>query len=139
MNSAIPFSEDFKRILQRTMALVEMSGNSTVHYEHLVLAAITDTHSRISEYLENLGFDIAKSKPLIEKLVQRKVKKIFTLKLTKTKSRKSILHKKQIHYLIIKNLQKFLNEQLQNYQHQITKYSELNKLYLQSWKTKTPI
>lgn len=77
MNSAIPFSEDFKRILQRTMALVEMSGNSTVHYEHLVLAAITDTHSRISEYLENLGFDIAKSKPLIEKLVQRKVKKDF--------------------------------------------------------------
>lgn len=77
MNSAIPFSEDFKRILQRTMDLVEKSGNPTVHYEHLVLAAITDKQSKISQYLENLGFDIEKSKPLIEKLVQRKVKKDF--------------------------------------------------------------
>lgn len=77
MNSAIPFSEDFKRILQRTMDLVEKSGNPTVHYEHLVLAAITDKQSKISQYLENIGFDIAKSKPLIEKLVQRKVKKDF--------------------------------------------------------------
>lgn len=75
MNSSIPFSDDFKRILQQTMDLVEKSGSPTVHYEHLVLAAINDTHSRISEYLEHLGFDITKSRPLIEKLVQRKTKK----------------------------------------------------------------
>lgn len=77
LNSAIPFSEDFKRILKRTMDLVDESGNSTVHYEHLVLAAINDKHSKISQYLENLGFDIDKSRPLIEKLVQRKVKNDF--------------------------------------------------------------
>jgi len=77
MNSSIPFSDDFKRILKRTMDLVDESGNSTVHYEHLVLAAINDKHSRISQYLENLGFDIDKSRPLIEKLVQRKVKNDF--------------------------------------------------------------
>lgn len=77
MNSSIPFSNDFKRILQRTMEFVEKSGNSTVHYEHLVLAAITDKHSRIPEYLENSGFNIEKSIPLIEKLVQRKSKKDF--------------------------------------------------------------
>jgi len=75
MSSAIPFSEDFKRILKRTMDLTDESGNSTVHYEHLVLTAISDKKSGIPAYLENLGFDIAKSKPLIEKLVQRKVKK----------------------------------------------------------------
>ena len=74
MNSSIPFSEDFKRILQQTMDLVEKSGSPTVHYEHLVLAAINDKHSKISEYLEHLNFDIEKSKPLIEKLVQRKTK-----------------------------------------------------------------
>ena len=74
LNSSIPFSEDFKRILKRTMDLVDESGNSTVHYEHLVLAAINDKYSKISQYLENLGFDIDKSRPLIEKLVQRKVK-----------------------------------------------------------------
>ena len=48
MNSSIPFSEDFKRILQQTMDLVEKSGSPTVHYEHLVLAAINDKHSKIS-------------------------------------------------------------------------------------------
>lgn len=74
MNSAIPFSEDCKRILQKTMDLVQESGNPTVHYEHLVLAVINDKHSKISQYLENLGFDIDKSRPLIEKLVQRKTK-----------------------------------------------------------------
>lgn len=77
MNSSIPFSDDFKRILQKTMDLVNESGNSTVHYEHLVLAVINDKHSKISTYLETLGFDIDKSRPLIEKLVQRKVKKDF--------------------------------------------------------------
>ncbi len=74
MTSSIPFSDDFKRILQRTMDLVNESGNSTVHYEHIVLALINDKHSKISTYLENLGFDIDKSRPLIEKLVQRKSK-----------------------------------------------------------------
>lgn len=77
MNSSIPFSNECKRILSKTIDLLEKSGNPTVHYEHLVLAAITDTHSKLPLYLENLGFDIEKSKPLIEKLVQRKVKKDF--------------------------------------------------------------
>lgn len=75
MNSSIPFSDDFKRILTATMDLIDKSGNSTVHYEHLVLAAINDKKSGIPQYLETLGFDIEKSRPLIEKLVQRKVKK----------------------------------------------------------------
>lgn len=75
MTSNIPFSEDFKRILSNAVALIEKSGNPTVHYEHLVLAAINDKHSKLTEYLELLGFDTEKSRPLIEKLVQRKVKK----------------------------------------------------------------
>lgn len=85
MNSSIPFSDDFKRILGATMNLVYESGNSTVHYEHLVLAVINDKHSKISQYLENLGFDIDKSRPLIEKLVQRKVKKDFHPELDENK------------------------------------------------------
>lgn len=87
MNSAIPFSEDFKRILTNTMDLIEKSGNPTVHYEHLVLAAINDTHSKIPQYLENIGFDIEKSRPLIEKLVQRKVKKDFHPELDENKEK----------------------------------------------------
>lgn len=85
MTSSIPFSEDFKRILTKTLDLIEKSGNPTVHYEHLVLAAINDTESKIPHYLENLGFDIAKSLPLIEKLVQRKVKKDFHPELDENK------------------------------------------------------
>lgn len=85
MNSSIPFSDAFKRILSNTMDLIEKSGNPTVHYEHLVLAAITDKNSKIPQYLENLGFDIEKSKPLIEKLVQRKVKKDFHPELDENK------------------------------------------------------
>lgn len=85
MTSSIPFSEDFKQILKQTMNLVEKSENRTVHYEHLVLAAISDKNSKISQYLENLGFDIEKSKPLIEKLVQRKVKKDFHPELDENK------------------------------------------------------
>jgi len=85
MNSSIPFSDDFKRILRQTMDLVEKSGNSTVHYEHLVLAAINDKNSRIPQYLNNLGFDIEKSLPLIEKLVQRKAKQDFHPELDENK------------------------------------------------------
>lgn len=85
MNSSIPFSDAFKQILMRTMELVEQSGNSTVHYEHLVLAAFTDKTSKIPQYLENVGFDIEKSKPLIEKLVQRKAKKDFHPELDENK------------------------------------------------------
>lgn len=77
MNSSIPFSDDCKHILQKTMDLLTESGNATVHYEHIVLALINDKQSKISTYLETLGFDIDKSKPLIEKLVQRKEKKDF--------------------------------------------------------------
>lgn len=87
MTSSIPFSEDFKRILTRTLDLIEKSGNPTVHYEHLVLAAINDKESKIPQYLENLGFDIAKSLPLIEKLVQRKVKKDFHPELDENKEK----------------------------------------------------
>jgi len=85
MTSSIPFSESFKRILTNALHLIEQSGNPTVHYEHLVLAAITDTESKLPQYLTNLGFDIEKSKPLIEKLVQRKVKKDFHPELDENK------------------------------------------------------
>lgn len=87
MNSAIPFSDNCKHILNTTLDLIEQSGNPTVHYEHLVLAAITDENSKLYKYLQNLDFDIQKSKPLIEKLVQRKVKKDFHPELDENKEK----------------------------------------------------
>lgn len=93
MNSAIPFSEDFKRILTTALELTEKSDNPTVHYEHLVLAAITDKKAALAVYLENLGFDTTKSVPLIEKLVQRKVKKDFHPELDDSKEKEINLAK----------------------------------------------
>ncbi len=82
---SVSFSEDFKRILVNALNLIEKSGNPTVHYEHLVLAAITDEKAKLYSYLENLGFDLEKSLPLIEKLVQRKVKKDYHPELDENK------------------------------------------------------
>ena len=93
MNFAIPFGEDFKRILTNALDLINESGNPTVHYEHLVLAAITDKKSNMAQYLENLGFDMEKSLPLIEKLVQRKVKKDFHPELDDNKEKEVNLTK----------------------------------------------
>ena len=93
MNFAIPFGEDFKRILTNALDLINESGNPTVHYEHLVLAAITDKKSNLAQYLENLGFDMEKSIPLIEKLVQRKVKKDFHPELDDNKEKEVNLTK----------------------------------------------
>ena len=87
LNSSIPFSDNLKRILKKTMEYTNKTGNSTVHYEHLVLAAINDKPSGIPQYLENIGFDIEKSRPLIEKLVQRKVKKDFHPELDEPKDK----------------------------------------------------
>jgi ATP-dependent Clp protease ATP-binding subunit ClpA len=87
MNSSIPFSEDFKHILNDSMNLIKKSGNPTVHYEHLVLATINNKNSNVSKYLERLGFDIEKSRPLIEKLVQRKVKQDFHPELAENKEK----------------------------------------------------
>ena len=87
LNSSVPFSTNLKRILQSTLEYTSKTGNSIVHYEHLVLAAINDKESGIPQYLENIGFDIEKSRPLIEKLVQRKVKKDFHPELDENKEK----------------------------------------------------
>lgn len=73
----IPFSIDYKEILKRTLDLANKSGNPTVLYEHLFLSVISDKKSINVEILENLGFDIYKSKSLLEKLVQKKTKRLY--------------------------------------------------------------
>ena len=72
----LPFDDEYKEILKKTLDLASKSGNSTILYEHLFLSVISDKKSNNVKILENLGFDIYKSKNLLEKLVQRKIRVI---------------------------------------------------------------
>ena len=73
----LPFDNEYKEILKNTLDLANKSGNPTILYEHLFLAVISDKKSNNVKILENMGFDIYKSKTLLEKLVQKKTKKMY--------------------------------------------------------------
>ncbi|CDE89341.1 TPA: hypothetical protein CPT81_03485 [Candidatus Gastranaerophilales bacterium HUM_20] len=73
----LPFDDEYKEILKRTLDLANKSGNPTILYEHLFLSVISDKKSENVVILEKLGFDIYKSKTLLEKLVQKKIKRLY--------------------------------------------------------------
>ncbi len=79
------FSDALKVILRHALDLASRSGNSTVLYEHLFLSVITDKHSNNAKILEAMGFDIVKSKNLLEKLVQKKTKRLYHPEIDDTK------------------------------------------------------
>lgn len=79
------FSDALKVTLRRALDLASRSGNSTVLYEHLFLSVITDKHSNNAQILETMGFDIVKSKNLLEKLVQKKTKRLYHPEIDDTK------------------------------------------------------
>lgn len=71
------FSNHLKELLKNALDLANKSGNPAILYEHLFLAVINDRKSNNVRILEKLGFDIVKSKILLEKLVQRKTKRLY--------------------------------------------------------------
>lgn len=73
----LPFDNEYKEILKKSLDLANKSGNPTILYEHLFLSAISDKKSNNVKILEDLGFDIYKSKNLLEKLVQKKIKRLY--------------------------------------------------------------
>lgn len=72
----IPFGDEFKTLLKKTLDLANKSGNNYVLFEHLFIAVITDKHSYNNRILEKFNFDSYKSKEILMKLVQRKSKKL---------------------------------------------------------------
>ena len=74
---ALPFDIEYKEILKKTLDLANKSGHQTILYEHLFLSVISDKKSNNVKILEDLGFDIYKSKSLLEKLVQKKIKRLY--------------------------------------------------------------
>ena len=74
---AIAFSDNMKTLLLHAVNLASKSGNATVLYEHLFLSVLLDKTSNNYKTLIGLGFDVEKSQGLLEKLVQRKTKRLY--------------------------------------------------------------
>ena len=72
----IPFSHNVKEILKHTLDLASKSGNSNILFEHLFLSIITYKNSNIQSILEKFNFDINTSREILNKLVQRKIKRL---------------------------------------------------------------
>ncbi len=87
-NQTLPFDDEYKEILKKALDLANKSGNPTILYEHLFLSVITDKKSNNVKILEDLGFDIYKSKSLLEKLVQKKTKRLYHPEYDEHKSKK---------------------------------------------------
>ncbi len=73
----LPFDDEYKEILKKALDLANKSGNPTILYEHLFLSVLSDKKSNNVKILEDLDFDIYKSKTLLEKLVQKKTKRLY--------------------------------------------------------------
>ena len=74
--------------MKKSLDLANKSGNPTILYEHLFLSAISDKKSNNIKILEDLGFDIYKSKSLLEKLVQKKIKRLYHPEIDENKESK---------------------------------------------------
>lgn len=72
---SVPFSDETKNLLKNALDLASKSGNNYVLFEHLFIAAISDS-SYNDRILANFKFDIDKSKEILFKLVQKKTKKL---------------------------------------------------------------
>ena len=76
-SNTLPFDDEYKEILKKALDLANKSGNPTILYEHLFLSVLSDKKSNNVKILEDLNFDIYKSKTLLEKLVQKKTKRLY--------------------------------------------------------------
>ncbi len=76
-NAKANFSHHVKNILKKTLDLANKSGNPSILYEHLFLAVVLDKNSNNVKTLEKMGFDVYTARTLLEKLVQKKIKKLY--------------------------------------------------------------
>lgn len=72
----IPFNKNSKEILKHTLDLASKSGNTNILFEHLFLSVLMDKNSNIQSILSKFDFDVYNSRDILNKLVQRKVKRL---------------------------------------------------------------
>lgn len=70
-----PFSTASKDLLKKSLDLAQKSSNTSILYEHIFLAVLNDKNSYISRILERFDFDVYKTKDIISRIVQKKIKK----------------------------------------------------------------
>ena len=76
-NRTLHFSSEYKELLKKALDIANVSGNSTILYEHLLLAVLNDKDFAKLNTLNDLGLDIEETKNLLQKLVQKKIKRIL--------------------------------------------------------------
>ena len=72
----LPFNYNVKELLKRTVDMASKSGNSNILFEHLFLAVVTEKNSNIQAILEHFNFDVNSSREILNKLVQKKIKRL---------------------------------------------------------------
>lgn len=72
----IPFNKDYKQLLKQTLDLALKSGNKNVLFEHLFLALLNYKNGNVHKILEKYDFDLFKARDILNKLVQKKVKRL---------------------------------------------------------------
>lgn len=85
VTQTVPFSDEFKNLLKKTLDLASKSGNNYVLFEHLFLAVLNDKFSYNNRILERFNFDTYKAKEILTKLVQKKTKKLSHPEIEDTK------------------------------------------------------
>lgn len=72
----LPFNYNVKELLKRTVDMASKSGNSNILFEHLFLAVVTEKNSNIQAILDHFNFDVNSSREILNKLVQKKIKRL---------------------------------------------------------------
>ncbi len=72
----VTFNKGFKELLKHSLDLATKSGNSNILFEHLFLSLLAEKSGHIQEILEKYDFNILQAKDILNKLVQKKIKKL---------------------------------------------------------------
>lgn len=72
----VTFNKGFKELLKHSLDLATKSGNSNILFEHLFLSLLADKSGHVQEILEKYDFNILQAKDILNKLVQKKIKKL---------------------------------------------------------------
>ena len=72
----IPFNKDVKELLKKTLDLASKSGNNNILFEHIFLVLISSNNLIIQNIIKQSGFDVSNAKNMLNKLVERKIKRL---------------------------------------------------------------
>ncbi|MCM1010612.1 MAG: hypothetical protein NC390_07035 [Fusobacterium sp.] len=84
-NRTLHFGDEYKELLKRAVDFANVSGNSTVLFEHLFLAVLSYKEFQKIKFLNDYGLNIDETRTLLQKLVQKKIKRILHPETDETK------------------------------------------------------